>query len=110
MITGWGTYDYERLSILENRPTIGLDGYAGGSHWKRKLFAMERKTEAAEDEVKTERRKAWEAFIANNRKRKIHVDQDVDISRLCDEMNDMETGFERQSMTNCLAASSKTSL
>ena len=21
MITGWETYDYERLSILENRPT-----------------------------------------------------------------------------------------
>ena len=50
---------------------------------------MERKTEA-EDGVKTERRKAWEVFIANNRKRKIHVDREVDISHLCDEMNDME--------------------
>ena len=55
---------------------------------------MERKTEA-EDGVKTERRKAWEAFIANNRKRKIHVDQEIDISHLCDEMNDMEKEFER---------------
>ena len=54
---------------------------------------MERKTED-EDGVKTERRKAWEAFIANNRKRKIYIDQEIDISRLCDEMNDMETGIE----------------
>ena len=54
---------------------------------------MERKTEI-EDGVKTERRKAWEVFIANNRKRKIYVDQEVDISHLCDEMNDMEQGIE----------------
>jgi len=63
-------------------------------YWKRILLAMERKTEA-EDRTKTERRKAWEAFIANNRKRKIYVDREVDISRLCDEMNDMESEFER---------------
>ena len=55
---------------------------------------MERKTEA-EDGVKAERRKAWEAFIANNRKRKIYVDREIDISRLCDEMNDMKNEFER---------------
>ncbi len=48
-----------------------------------------------EDEAKTERHKAWETFIANNRKRKIYVDREVDISRLCDEMNDMEKEFER---------------
>ena len=50
---------------------------------------MERKTEA-EDRVKTERRKAWEVFIANNQKRKVYVDREIDISHLCDEMNDME--------------------
>ena len=44
----------------------------------------------AEDEAKTERREAWEVFIANNRKRRIYVDREVDISHLCDEMNDME--------------------
>ena len=54
---------------------------------------MERKTET-EDGVKTERRKAWEVFIANNRKRKIHVDREINISRLCDEMNDMEKEIE----------------
>ena len=93
MFTGWETCDYGRLSILENWPTIELDGYAGGLYWKRKVFVMERKTEI-EDGVKTERRKAWEVFIANNRKRKIYVDQEVDISHLCDEMNDMEQGIE----------------
>lgn len=50
---------------------------------------------SAEAEVKTERRKAWEAFIANNRKRRIYADREVDISRLCDEINDMENEFER---------------
>ena len=58
---------------------------------------MKRKTEV-EDGVKTERRKAWEAFIANNRKRKIYVDWEVDIAHLCDEMNDMEKEFERRSI------------
>ena len=46
--------------------------------------------ENAEDRTKTERHKAWEVFIANNREREIYVDREVDISRLCDEMNDME--------------------
>ena len=49
----------------------------------------------AEDDAKTEQRKAWETFISNNRKRKIYVDPEVDISRLSDEMNDMEKGFEK---------------
>ncbi len=48
----------------------------------------------AEDEVKTERRKAWGGLIANNREREIDVDPEVDISRLSDEMNDMEKGIE----------------
>ena len=68
-----------------------------GLHWKWKLLAMERKTET-EDGLKTERRKAWEVFIANNRKREIYVDQEIDISHLSDEMNDIEKEFERQSI------------
>ena len=51
--------------------------------------------ENAEDRIKTERRKAWEAFIANNRKKKIYVDPEVAISRLSDEINDMEKEVER---------------
>ena len=51
--------------------------------------------ENAEDRTKTERRKAWESFVYNNRKRRIYVDREVDISHLCDEMNDMENEFER---------------
>jgi hypothetical protein len=47
-----------------------------------------------EDVAKTERRKAWESFIYNNRKRKIYVDWEIDISHLCDEMNDVEKEFE----------------
>ena len=47
------------------------------------------------DDAKAERRKAWEAFITNNRERKIYVDPEVDISRLSDEMNDIEKEFER---------------
>lgn len=54
---------------------------------------MERKTEA-EDGVKIERRKAWEVFIANNREREIYVDREINISQLCDEMNDMEKEIE----------------
>ena len=50
----------------------------------------------AKEEAKTERRKAWESFVYNNRKRKIYVDREVDISHLCDKMNDMEKEFERQ--------------
>ena len=46
--------------------------------------------ENAEDRTKAERRKAWEAFISNNRDREIYVDREIDISHLCDEMNDME--------------------
>ena len=46
------------------------------------------------DETNTERRKAWEAFIANNREREIYVDPESDISHLADEMNNMEKEFE----------------
>ena len=44
-----------------------------------------------EDGSETERRKAWQLFVANNRRRGIHVDGEVDISYLCDEINDMES-------------------
>lgn len=38
----------------------------------------------------TERRKAWQQFVTNNRRREIHVDGDAAISYLCDEINDAE--------------------
>ena len=41
--------------------------------------------------TETEQRKAWQRFVANNRRREIRVAEDVDISRLCDEINDMES-------------------
>jgi hypothetical protein len=44
-----------------------------------------------EDDSETERRKAWQRFVANNRRREIQVDNDIDISDLCDEINDMES-------------------
>jgi len=47
----------------------------------------------AEDEQRTDRRNAWRNFIRNNRKRRMYVDSDIDISRLCDKMNDMEEEF-----------------
>ena len=49
---------------------------------------------SAEGGAKTERREAWSAFISNNRKRTIYVDPEVDISRLSDEMNDIEKEVE----------------
>ena len=48
----------------------------------------------ASDETNTERRKAWGAFIANNREREIYVDPEPDISHLTDDMNNMEKEFE----------------
>ena len=49
----------------------------------------------AEDEQRTDRRNAWRNFIRNNRKRELHVDPDADISRLCDEVNDMQMEFAK---------------
>ena len=46
---------------------------------------------SVEDGSETERREAWQRFVANNRRREIRVAQDVDISYLCDEINDMES-------------------
>ena len=48
-----------------------------------------------EDWSGTGRRKAWQNFIRNNRERRLDVDDDVDISQLCDEVNDTEQEFER---------------
>ena len=44
----------------------------------------------ADNGSETEQRKAWQRFVANNRRREIHADGDVDISDLCDEINDAE--------------------
>lgn len=44
-----------------------------------------------EDGSEAERRKAWQRFVATNRRREIQVDNDFDISDLCDEINDMES-------------------
>ena len=44
-----------------------------------------------EDGSEAERRKAWQRFVANNRRREIQVDSDLDISDLCDEINDLES-------------------
>ena len=49
----------------------------------------------AEDEQRTDRRNAWRNFVRNNRKRGLHVDPDADISRLCDEVNDMQMEFAK---------------
>ena len=43
----------------------------------------------AKYDPRTDRRNAGRNFISNNRKRGLHVDPDADISRLCDEMNDL---------------------
>ena len=51
--------------------------------------------ENTEDRAKTEQREAWASFIYNNCKRRIYVDREIDISHLCDEINDMEKEFER---------------
>ena len=45
--------------------------------------------------LETDRRTAGRNFVRNNRKRELYVDPDADISRLCDEMNDMEMEFAK---------------
>ena len=49
----------------------------------------------AKDGLDNKRRKAWLNIVNNNRKRQLYVDPDIDISRLTDEMNDMEIEFNR---------------
>ncbi len=34
-------------------------------------------------------RRAWQNFVRRNRKRQLYVDLDIDISQLCDEVNDI---------------------
>ena len=51
--------------------------------------------ENEEDGLRTDRRQAWRDFISNNRQRRIYVDSDIDISRLGDEMNDMEVELKK---------------
>ena len=48
-----------------------------------------------EDGLDNKRRKAWLNIVNNNRKRQLYVDPDIDISRLADEMNDIEMEFNR---------------
>ena len=43
-----------------------------------------------DDGSETEQRMAWQRFVTNNRRREIHVDGDVVISYLCDDINDAE--------------------
>ncbi len=40
------------------------------------------------------RREAWQNIVDNNRSRRLHVDPDIDISRLADEVNDMDLELE----------------
>ena len=48
-----------------------------------------------EDRLDDKRRKAWQNIVDNNRHRQLYVDPDIDISRLADEMNDMDLELER---------------
>ena len=49
----------------------------------------------AEDRLDNKRRKAWENIVNNNSNRRLYVDPDIDISRLADEMNDIEMELNR---------------
>ncbi len=56
----------------------------GLSFWKNAKYGLDNK-----------RRKAWLNIVNNNRKRQLYVDADIDISRLADEMNDIEMELNR---------------
>ena len=47
------------------------------------------------DRLDNKRRKAWQNIVKNNRDRRLYVDPDIDISRLADEMNDIEMELNR---------------
>ena len=47
-----------------------------------------------EERLDDKRRKGWQYIIDNNRSRRFHVDPDIDISRLADEMNDVDLELE----------------
>ena len=48
-----------------------------------------------EERLDNKRREAWQNIVDNNRSRRLDVDPDIDISRLADEMNDMNLELER---------------
>jgi len=43
------------------------------------------------------RREAWQNIVDKNRSRRLHIDPDIDISRLADEVNDMDLELEARS-------------
>ena len=47
-----------------------------------------------DDRRDNKRRKAWQNIVDNNSHRRLHVDPDIDIARLADEMNDMDLELE----------------
>ena len=47
-----------------------------------------------EERLDDKRRKAWQNIVDNNRNRRLYVDPDIDISRMADEMNDMDLELE----------------
>ncbi len=47
-----------------------------------------------EEGLDERRREAWQNIVDNNRSRRLHVDPDIDISRLADEVNDMDLELE----------------
>lgn len=47
-----------------------------------------------EEGLDERRREAWQNIVDNNRSRRLHVDPDIDISRLADEANDMDLELE----------------
>ena len=49
----------------------------------------------AEDSLDNKRRKAWQNIVNNNSNRRLYVDPDIDISRMADEMNDIEMELNR---------------
>lgn len=51
-------------------------------------------TWAENEGLDNRRREAWQNIVNNNRSRRLHVDPDIDISRLADEMNDMDLELE----------------
>ena len=49
----------------------------------------------AEDGLDSKRRKAWQNIVNNNRKRQLYANPDIDISRMADEMNDMDLEIKK---------------
>ena len=47
-----------------------------------------------EEGLDNRRREAWQNIVNNNLSRRLHVDPAIDVSRLADEMNDMDLELE----------------